>query len=188
MLNRRECWILSIKTFVYFKFNIEMDLDFCSFKSKLTWFEGESGIFPFDYSMFRPSIFLFLAEWKSKRVSASQNSASYNITSSFKHSYFHYFYKNIHTQTIKIHIPIVNIHIPTNFKLNIPLLPPRWWNHSKRACELPYECKGPYNELNKICDTGFYDTISFSAGGNNLLWHKLMFSVCLVFSPPFQRI
>ena len=28
MLNRRECWILTIKTFVYFKCNIEMDLDF----------------------------------------------------------------------------------------------------------------------------------------------------------------
>ena len=28
MLNRTECWILTIKTFVYFKCNIEMDLDF----------------------------------------------------------------------------------------------------------------------------------------------------------------
>ena len=28
MLTRRECWILSIETFVYFKFNIEIDLDF----------------------------------------------------------------------------------------------------------------------------------------------------------------
>ena len=28
MQNRRECWILSIKTFVYFKCNIEMDWDF----------------------------------------------------------------------------------------------------------------------------------------------------------------
>ena len=28
MLNRRECLILLIKTFVYLKCNIEMDLDF----------------------------------------------------------------------------------------------------------------------------------------------------------------
>ena len=28
MLNRRELWILSIKTFVHFKYNIRLDLDF----------------------------------------------------------------------------------------------------------------------------------------------------------------
>ena len=40
MLNRRECWILSIKTFVYFEYNIEMDLDFhvrvCTSKKRVT--------------------------------------------------------------------------------------------------------------------------------------------------------